>query len=132
MGHSTTIFGCIECLAIQAETNQKVLDHFEFDEVYPLPNCFGEFTGARGYATAGFAQILAGDDNESWDDWLARFRVLLADMHFLFASVVLDGETRSHNCHLLFLREETEIKILRTLVKLPEPTSINNLATTPY
>lgn len=95
MGHNTTIFGFIECASEHAGMNQKTIDAFAFDDVYPFVNSFGWFNFTYQGATVPFSQNFKGDSPEEWRAWFVRFEELLSGLRILSATVIFDSEMKS-------------------------------------
>lgn len=86
MGHQTIVHGYIEMEPGSETHNTRVIDGFNFDEVWPLRRIFS--TPVTGYR-AGFVSFADGlkATPDEWPEWRRRFEQLLKKLSAISARV---------------------------------------------
>lgn len=94
MGHYTSIYGYIESHKKYIDRNQAAIANFQFDEVFPFANGFGQFNGStRGsFLISSYATIVKNDDEETWLEWILRFEELLGEMDGYLAKARFESD----------------------------------------
>ncbi len=92
MGNQSIIYGYIETLSCDYDYNSKVLQEYNFDEVYPFSDIFS-YTQFEGYR-ASIISIGGSYKSlqEDWGEWQMKFEKLLGMLKASTAKIQLEDE----------------------------------------